>query len=86
MHIKIVAHLMNADNLELVLSDCVTMEPHRHTSYAGWGTMRVDAPARAEDPSPSPVPAAFVHDENEMIELMPIAFAQLFPWTKGANR
>ena len=56
-----------------------------HTSYAGWGTMRVDAPARAEDPPPSPVPAAFVHDENEMIELMPIAFTQLritlFPWT-----
>ena len=56
------------------------------TGYAGWGTMRVDAPARAEDPPPSPVPAAFVHDENEMIELMPIAFTQLritlFPWTK----
>ena len=61
-----------------------------HTSYAGWGTMRVDAPARAEDPPPSPVPAAFVHDENEMIELMPIACTQLritlFPWAKGAKR
>ena len=61
-----------------------------HTSYAGWGTMRVDAPARAEDPPPSPVPAAFVHDEIEMIELMPIAFTQLritlFPWTKSASR
>ncbi len=60
------------------------------TGYAGWGTMRVDAPARAEDPPPSPVPTTFVHGENEMIELMPIAFTQLritlFPWTKGANR
>lgn len=60
------------------------------TGYAGWGTMRGDAPARAEDPPPSPVPATFVHGENEMIELMPIAFTQLritlFPWTKGANR
>ena len=48
------------------------------------------APARAEDPPPSPVPAALVQGDVETIELMPIAFTQLrislFPWTKGASR
>jgi hypothetical protein len=56
------------------------------TAYAGWGNMRVDATARAEDPPPSPVPASAVTGKTEMIELMPIAFTQLritfFPWTK----
>ena len=56
------------------------------TGYAGWGTMRVDAPARAEDPPPSPVPAAAIQGRAETIELMPIALTQLritlFPWTK----
>ena len=56
------------------------------TDYAGWGTMRVDAPARAEDPPPSPVPAAAIQGRAETIELMPIALTQLritlFPWTK----
>jgi len=57
-----------------------------HTGHSGWGAMRVDAPARAEDPPPSPVPATLVHGDVETIELMPIAFTQLritlFPWTK----
>ena len=55
------------------------------TGYAGWGTMRSDAPARAEDPPPSPVPAGAVDGEAETIELVPVAFTQLrialFPWT-----
>lgn len=57
------------------------------TGYAGWGEMRADAPARAEDPPPSPVPADKVSGTVEMIELMPIAFTQLritlFPWTNA---
>ncbi len=56
------------------------------TGYAGWGTMRADAPARAEDPPPSPVPAAAVQGKAETIELAPIALTQLritlFPWIK----
>lgn len=56
------------------------------TGYAGWGTMRIDAPARAEDPPPSPVPAAAIQGKAETIELVPIALTQLritlFPWTK----
>lgn len=60
------------------------------TGYAGWGTMRIDAPARAEDAPPSPVPTAAVNGRPETIELVPIAFTQLritlFPWTKGASR
>ena len=55
------------------------------TSYAGWGTMRADASARAEDPPPSPVPASAGRGDVEMLELVPIAFTQLrialFPWT-----
>lgn len=56
------------------------------TGYAGWGTVKADAPARAEDPSPSPVPAAAIQGKVETIELVPIAFTQLritlFPWAK----
>ena len=55
------------------------------TGYAGWGAMRMDAPARAEDPPPSPVPASAVEGPVETIELVPIAFTQLrmtfLPWT-----
>ena len=55
------------------------------TGYAGWGSMRMDAPARAEDPPPSPVPASAVEGPVETIELVPIAFTQLrmtfLPWT-----
>ena len=58
------------------------------TGYAGWGTMRADASARAEDPPPSPVPPAAVQGKVETIELMPIALTQLritlFPWTRHA--
>ena len=54
------------------------------TGYAGWGTMRVNAPARAEDPPPSPVPASAATGDVETIELVPLAFTQLritlFPW------
>ena len=59
------------------------------TGYAGWGTMRAEAPARAEDPPPSPVPASAVQGGAETIELMPIALTQLrialFPWTTGSR-
>ena len=55
------------------------------TGYAGWGTMRSDAPARAEDPPPSPVPVEAAQGKVETIELVPIALTQLritlFPWT-----
>ena len=55
------------------------------TGYAGWGTMRSDAPARAEDPPPSPVPVEATQGKVETIELVPIALTQLritlFPWT-----
>ena len=55
------------------------------TGYAGWGSMRMDAPARAEEPPPSPVPATAAQGQVETIELVPIAFTQLritlFPWT-----
>ena len=55
------------------------------TGYAGWGTMKADAVARAEDPPPSPVPSTAVRGKVETIELVPIAFTQLritlFPWT-----
>lgn len=57
------------------------------TGYEGWGTMRVDAPARAKDPPPSPVPMAAVQGQVETIELVPIALTQLritlFPWAKA---
>ena len=60
------------------------------TGYAGWGTMRPDAPARAEDPPPSPVPAAAADGGVETISLVPIAFTQLritlFPWTVVGSR
>ena len=59
------------------------------TGYAGWGTRRAEAPARAEDPPPSPVPASAVRGGAEAIELMPIALTQLrialFPWTTGSR-
>ena len=54
------------------------------TGYAGWGTMLADAPARAEDPPPSPVPSSAAAGDEETIELVPLAFTQLritlFPW------
>ena len=53
------------------------------TDYAGWGTMRAAAPARAVDPPPSPVPPAAL-GKVEQIELSPLALTQLritlFPW------
>lgn len=56
------------------------------TGYAGWGLMSVAAPARAEDPPPSPLPASAVNSPVETIELVPIALTQLritlFPWVK----
>ena len=58
------------------------------TGYAGWGTMRADAPARAEDPPPRPVPAA-AQGKIETIELVPLALTQLritlFPWAEVDN-
>lgn len=55
------------------------------TGYVGWGTMNASAPARAEDPPPSPVPPSAAQGVAETIELVPIAFTQLrialFPWT-----
>ena len=56
------------------------------TSSGGWGLMRRDAPGRAVDPPPSPVPAVAVNGKAETVELVPIALTQLritfFPWTK----
>ena len=85
----------------VIVADCASGEPKfiekgeglgrrlavkaARTDYAGWGTMRVDATARAEDPPPSPVPASVLQGPVETIELVPIAFTQLritlFPWT-----
>ena len=54
------------------------------TGYAGWGLMSASAPARAEDPPPSPIPESAKTGGMEFIELTPIAFTQLrislFPW------
>ena len=54
------------------------------TGYAGWGTMRTDAPGRAKDPPKSPLPASEAQGGVERIKLVPIAFTQLritfFPW------
>ena len=54
------------------------------TDYAGWGTMRADAPSRAEDPPPSPIPSSSAQGITETIELVPVALTQLritlFPW------
>jgi DUF1680 family protein len=54
------------------------------TGYAGWGQMSPCAPARAEDPPPSPLPATAVCGRVETIDLVPIALTQLritlFPW------
>ena len=59
------------------------------TDYAGWGAMRAEAPARAEDPPPSPVPST-ARDTVETIELSPLALTQLritlFPWTTRAQK
>ena len=56
------------------------------TDCAGWGTMREDAPARAKNPPPSPVPAAETKGAAETVELVPLALTQLritlFPWTE----
>ena len=59
------------------------------TDYAGWGAMRAQGPARAEDPPPSPVSPETL-GEVERIELSPIALTQLritlFPWTTGPQK
>ena len=59
------------------------------TGYAGWGSMRAEAPARAEDPPPSPVPQAAL-GKVEQIELSPLALTQLritlFPWTTRTQK
>ena len=59
------------------------------TGYAGWGSMRAEAPARAEDPPPSPVPPTAL-GKVEQIELSPLALTQLritlFPWTTGTQK
>ena len=59
------------------------------TDYAGWGTMRTDAPARAKDPPKSPIPVGVAAGMVEKIKLVPIAFTQLritfFPWLKSSN-
>ena len=47
------------------------------TDHGGWGSMRMDAPARAEDPPPSPIPATAAQGEVTTLELVPIAFTQL---------
>ena len=59
------------------------------TDYAGWGTMRTDAPARAKDPPKSPIPVGEAVGMVEKIKLVPIAFTQLritfFPWLKSSD-
>ncbi|MBR5457861.1 MAG: hypothetical protein IKV56_03755 [Kiritimatiellae bacterium] len=59
------------------------------TDYAGWGTMRTDAPARAKDPPKSPIPVGEAAGMVEKIKLVPIAFTQLritfFPWLKSSD-
>lgn len=51
--------------------------------------MSASAPARAEDPPPSPLPESAKTGGMEFIELTPIAFTQLrislFPWIAAAS-
>lgn len=53
------------------------------TAAEGWGSMRADAPARAEDPPQSPV-AAELTTGPESVSLVPLAKTELritlFPW------
>lgn len=55
----------------------------RRCDYAGWGTLRADAPGRAVDPPPSPL-APSRCSETETICLVPLSETQiritLFPW------
>ena len=55
----------------------------RRTGYAGWGTLRADAPGRAVDPPCSPMSEADCA-EAEVISLVPLSETQiritLFPW------
>ena len=54
------------------------------TSFAGWGTMRTDAPARPVDPPFSPLVVSRCGADEERITLVPIGETQiritLFPW------
>ena len=54
-----------------------------HTDEADWGTFRIDAPAIAQEPPPSPIRAA---RNAETLELVPLGCTQtritLFPWRR----
>ena len=60
----------------------------RRTDYAGWGTLRADAPGRAVDPPHSPILASKCA-ETEIISMVPLAETQiritLFPWFQASD-
>ena len=47
------------------------------SDYAGWGSMRADAPGRAVDPPTSPLPASECSSHAETVTLIPLADAQI---------
>ena len=60
----------------------------RRTGFAGWGTLRADAPGRAVDPPHSPI-AASTCSGTETVSLVPLAETQLritlFPWLQAGD-